>query len=54
MECALRVGHSIAVLHKVYTKVLDQTRGGRTAGPTQHVREWNEPRVIMLPLGDTH
>ncbi|MFF3498545.1 hypothetical protein [Streptomyces sp. NPDC003247] len=26
MECARRAGYSVAVLHKVYAKVLDRTR----------------------------
>ncbi|MEV7345564.1 tyrosine-type recombinase/integrase [Streptomyces sp. NPDC093544] len=43
MECASRAGHSIAVLHKVYAKVLDQTRERANGQIDAALREWNEP-----------
>ncbi|MER6921363.1 site-specific integrase, partial [Streptomyces spiralis] len=43
MECARRAGHSIAVLHKVYAKVLDQTRERANSRIEAALREWNEP-----------
>ncbi|MFH8219829.1 tyrosine-type recombinase/integrase [Streptomyces sp. NPDC018057] len=43
MECARRAGHSIAVLHKVYAKVLDQTRERANSRIDAALREWNEP-----------
>ncbi|WP_399139933.1 site-specific integrase [Streptomyces sp. NBUA17] len=43
MECARRAGHSIAVLHKVYAKVLDQTREHANSRIDAALREWNEP-----------
>ncbi|WP_167526727.1 MULTISPECIES: Pycsar system effector family protein [Streptomyces] len=43
MECARRAGHSIAVLHKVYAKVLDQTRERANDRNDAALREWNEP-----------
>ncbi|WP_037863512.1 tyrosine-type recombinase/integrase [Streptomyces sp. NRRL S-340] len=43
MECARRAGHSIAVLHRVYAKVLDQTRERANNRIDAALREWNEP-----------
>ncbi|WP_425275834.1 hypothetical protein [Streptomyces recifensis] len=43
MECARRPGHSIAVLHKVYANVLDQTRERANSRIDATLREWNEP-----------
>lgn len=43
MECARRAGHSIAVLHTVYAKVLDQTRERANSRIYAALREWNEP-----------
>ncbi|PZH10607.1 site-specific integrase [Streptomyces sp. NTH33] len=43
MECARRAGHSIAVLHRVYAKVLDQTRERANSRIEAALREWNEP-----------
>ncbi|MET8951229.1 hypothetical protein ACWEO4_08140 [Streptomyces sp. NPDC004393] len=43
MECAGRAGHSIAVLHEAYTKVLDQTRERANSRIGAALREWNEP-----------
>ncbi|MEU6588283.1 hypothetical protein ABZ923_03455 [Streptomyces sp. NPDC046881] len=43
MECARRAGHSIAVLHKVYAKVLDQTRERANSRIDAALRAWNEP-----------
>ncbi|QHC30846.1 tyrosine-type recombinase/integrase [Streptomyces sp. HF10] len=43
MECARRAGHSIAVLLKVYAKVLDRTREQANNRIDAALREWNEP-----------
>lgn len=43
MECARRAGHIVAVLHKVYAKVLDQTREHANSRIDAALREWNEP-----------
>ncbi|MFE7231177.1 hypothetical protein ACWCRF_37670 [Streptomyces sp. NPDC002405] len=43
MECARRAGHSIAVLHRVYAKALDQTRERANSRIEAALREWNEP-----------
>lgn len=43
MECARSAGHSIAVLHTVYAKVLDQTRERANSRIDAALREWNEP-----------
>ncbi|MFB6961890.1 site-specific integrase [Streptomyces sp. NPDC056309] len=43
MECARRAGHSIAVLHRVYAKVLDQSRERANSRIEAALREWNEP-----------
>lgn len=42
-ECARRAGHSIAVLHRVYAKVLDQTQERANSRIDAALREWNEP-----------
>ncbi|MFB7332581.1 hypothetical protein [Streptomyces adustus] len=43
MECARRAGHSVAVLHKVYAKVLDQTRDHANSRIDAALRVRNEP-----------
>ncbi|WP_439145757.1 hypothetical protein [Streptomyces canus] len=43
MECARRAGHSIAVLHTVYAKVLDETRERANSRVDAALWEWNEP-----------
>ncbi|WP_336114121.1 hypothetical protein [Streptomyces sp. PTD9-10] len=43
MECARWAGHGIAVLHRVYAKVLDQTRERANSRIDAALREWNEP-----------
>lgn len=43
VESARRAGHSIAVPHKVYAKVLDQTRERANSRIDAALREWNEP-----------
>lgn len=57
MECARRAGHSIVVLHKVYAKVLDQTRE-RANSRIDGTSGVERAGVIKLSpwghLGDTH
>ncbi|MGW8379218.1 site-specific integrase [Streptomyces sp. ODS28] len=43
MECARRAGHSVAVLLRVYAKVLDRTREQANERIADAMREWNEP-----------
>ncbi|MFF2509730.1 hypothetical protein [Streptomyces sp. NPDC058086] len=43
MECARRAGHTIAVLFRVYAKVLAQTQGQANRRIEAALREWNEP-----------
>jgi integrase len=43
MECARRAGHSIAVLFRVYAKVLAQTQDRANRRIDAALREWNEP-----------
>lgn len=43
MECARRAGHSIAVLHTVYAKALDQTRERADSRIDAALRKRNEP-----------
>ncbi|MEU3702531.1 site-specific integrase [Streptomyces anulatus] len=43
MECARRAGHTIAVLFRVYAKVLAQTQDRANLRIDAAMREWNEP-----------
>lgn len=43
MECARRAGHTIAVLFRVYAKVLAQTQQRANDRIDAALREWNEP-----------
>ncbi|MFG2128350.1 site-specific integrase [Streptomyces sp. NPDC048751] len=43
MECARRAGHTIAVLFRVYAKVLAQTQERANRRIEAALREWNEP-----------
>ncbi|HEY9437961.1 MAG TPA: hypothetical protein VIS29_04785 [Streptomyces sp.] len=43
MECARRAGHTIAVLFRVYAKVLAQTQQRAKDRIDAALREWNEP-----------
>lgn len=43
MECARRAGHTIAVLFRVYAKVLAQTQERANHRIDAAMREWNEP-----------
>ncbi len=43
MECARRAGHTIAVLFRVYAKVLAQTQDRANHRIDAAMREWNEP-----------
>jgi site-specific recombinase XerD len=43
MECARRAGHTIAVLFRVYAKVLAQTQDRANRRIDKALREWNEP-----------
>ncbi|MFB7306517.1 tyrosine-type recombinase/integrase [Streptomyces sp. NPDC056192] len=43
MECARRAGHTIAVLFRVYAKVLAQTQERANHRIDVALREWNEP-----------
>ncbi|MFF8314077.1 site-specific integrase [Streptomyces lydicus] len=43
MECARRAGHTIAVLFRVYAKVLAQTQERANRRIDAALREWNEP-----------
>ncbi|WP_329208369.1 site-specific integrase [Streptomyces sp. NBC_00683] len=43
MECARRAGHTIAVLFRVYAKVLAQTQERANDRIDAALREWNEP-----------
>ncbi|WP_225835482.1 hypothetical protein [Streptomyces sp. NK08204] len=43
MECARRAGHSVALPHRMYAKVLDQTRERADSRIDAALREWHEP-----------
>ncbi|MGW1732893.1 hypothetical protein [Streptomyces sp. NPDC001999] len=43
MECARRAGHTIAVLFRVYAKVLAQTQERANHRIDAAMCEWNEP-----------
>lgn len=43
MECARRAGHTIAVLFRVYAKVLAQAQERANHRIDAAMREWNEP-----------
>ncbi|MFD7067532.1 tyrosine-type recombinase/integrase [Streptomyces sp. NPDC059913] len=43
MECARRAGHTIAVLFRVYAKVLARTQDAANRRIDAAMREWNEP-----------
>jgi hypothetical protein len=43
MECARRAGHTIAVLFRVYAKVLAQTQERANRRIEAALQEWNEP-----------
>lgn len=43
MECARRAGHSVAVLLRVYAKVLARTQERANKRIEEAMRDWNEP-----------
>jgi hypothetical protein len=51
MWCTRRAGHSIAVLHKVYAKVLDQTRERANSRIDATLPGVERAGVIMLTPG---
>lgn len=53
MECARRAGHTIAVLFRVYAKVLAQTQERANHRIDAALREWNERgEGATCPPGD--
>jgi hypothetical protein len=51
VEVARRAGHSVAVLLRVYAKVLAHTRERSNRLIDAALREWNEPEQVLHPLG---